>query len=550
MQNIRGTGFIGVYNRAGKLIRDGVNNLLLRQPAQTQQLEHTGDKYLRYGSNDSFPLKLAKSIQDSVTASSCLNSFSKFVRGAGFSDADLKKMIVNRQGETLWDVHNKVSQAYSSFRGFAICVKYNALADIVEFYNVPFQYCRLGEPDAEGFISKIHYNPFFGTGEERTDQTVCYDVFNPDKTVVLSQIQQKGYKGQILYFGETTPLSPFYPMPVFASAMNWMMIEAAIALFHKENLDNGFFQSVILRIIGDPNAESTHPDDQEWDEENERFKSIKTMGERFNIEMQKFSGAERVGNIMVQWGQSKDEWPDVITFPTNANQELFTGLSSEAIDKICLAFNMPAILANVQKGASLGGDGNLIRVSVKLMQSRVKDDQINLQNTYEKILRNMVKPYTNEVVILNYNPYQELEPIDKNIWDALSTDEKRKYIKENTNYPILEDEVLPAPEQQNRILNALWSDYPEKAKQNAREALRLKDKMECGTKNGWQRTEQIANGMPISYKDVKRVYTFLNKNQWAENKLMNESCDTLLFQAWGGREMLEWAGQKIKSIEL
>lgn len=533
--------FIGVYNRVRGFI-DDTKNLIYRQPAQTQQIDQA-QRYLPYGINDAFPLKLAKAVQDSVTASSCLNVVAKFIRGSGFTDQATQLKPVNAQKETFWEVHHKLSQSLAAFRGLAICVKYSGAGVITSWYQIPFQYCRLGKPDDKGFISQIVYNPFFGTQEDRTNDTLYYDVFNPDPEVVKKQIarDKNKYKGQILYFGETTPLSPFYPYPVFASAMNWMNIENAISVFHKENLDNGFFQSVLLRLIGDPTAESTHPEDQEWDETNQRYKSTKTVGERFNIEMQKFSGAERVGNIMVQWGSNKDEWPDVVAFPSNGNNELFTALSNEAINKIALSFNVPSVLANINTGANLGGDGNVIRVSVKLMQSRVQDDQMILRGIYAKL--------GYQVEIVNYNPFPEMEPIDKEVWAALTSQEKRQWIKENTKYPILEAATIQ-PQAKLEISNALHHDYPEQAKKNAQRAFEMKDRSECGTKNGWVRCENISKGMPLSYKDIKRIYSFLNKNSWAENKLINESCDALLFNAWGGRAMLDWAGNKINSIEL
>lgn len=540
--------FIGVYNRVRGFI-DDTKNAIYRQPAQTQQIDGA-EKYITYGINDAFPLKIAKAIQDSPTASACQDVVCSFIKGSDFTDPSYAGKIVNSYGETFWEVHSKVCDTISTFKGFALCIKYNAQQKPVSVYHVPFQYCRLGKPDSSGIISKIKYNPFFGTGMERVGDSEEWDVFNPDPKVIANQQQaQKGkYKGQIFYWCKTTPLSPYYSYPVWASAMNWMMIESAIATFHKENLDNGFFQSVLLRIIGDPTAESTHPDDIEIDSEG-TTKSVRTIGERFNLEMQKFSGAERVGNIMVQWGSTKDEWPDIQAFPTNGNQDLFTALSNEAINKITLSFKLPAVLANIQSGANLGGDGNVIRVSVKLMQSRVKDDQMVITQAYNKIFGPMG---INDIQIVNYNPYPELEAIDKNIWDALTTEEKRQWIKENTNYPIISTATTPQPQGPTAFLedarNALHTDYPEQAKKNAAIALQYRDKG-CGGAAGWKRTEEIAKGSPIPYKEIKRIYNYLKKTSWAENKLIHENCDALLYSAWGGRPMQDWAAAKILSVE-
>lgn len=558
--------FIALYNQ--------VKDLIQRQPSK----ETTND-YIPYGSGDSYPLKTAKAIQDSITANACLDTLTKFIRGAEFSEADLNLKIVNKTGETFFDFHKKVSESFAQFRGFAICVKYNLEGKISAFYSIPFESCRLGKPDDTGQISKIYYNPLYGTEtpffrskegvvyaqSESGDKkyTECYDTFNPDPAIVNAQVvkstkkgQKSTFKGQILYYGETSPLSRFYPFPKYNSAVNWMIIEAKIGEFHVKNLDNGFFQSVLMRFVGDPNQESTHPDDQSWDETNSVYKSTRTVGERMNIEMQKFSGSSKVGNVMVQWGQNKDEFPDIQAFPTNANNELFTSLTTGAVEKIALGFNVLPVLANIQSGASLGGDGNLLRTSIKVMQSRTADDQKTLEETYSKLLTNFYEPYTGEISIVDYNPFPEMGAVDKTIWDSLTTVEKRTWIKENTDFPIIDVTAVPetpkpAAPPVPKAMNALWSDYPEGAKKNAATALSYREnKGECMTKMGWDRTEMIAKGMPMTYKDVKKIYNYLNKISWAKDRLINESCESLQHMGWGGVDMFDWAGAKIKSIEL
>lgn len=606
-------------------IYDLFKNAIKRLPAKPHQVDFS-ERYIPYGTEDAFPLKLAQAIQNSVTASACAETKSKFVRGDKFSEDALNNLVINKTGETFLEFHARMSDAITPFETVAAAIKYNPEGKIVGVYCIPHEYCRLGKPDAKGFIYKIKYNPFFGTGEEQIKDTEEYDVFNPDPQIVLSQIARAGkqpYKGQILYWGRTTPMSRFYSYPAIASAMNWMKIEANISEFHNKNLENGFFQSVILKLIGDPNQPSSHPNDQYFDEATQSYKTTKTLGERFNEEMQMFSGSLRVGNVMAMWAANKDEWPTVEPFPTNGNQEFFTALSTEAIDKIALSFNVPAILANIQRGATLGGDANQIRLAVKLMQSRVRDQQTTLINLYKKILPNMVTPYNGPIEIVNYNPFPEMEPIDANVWQVLRDDERRQYIKENTKYPITEQvkektkvktegvppeqlqaqaqlrgsvggvqgilsiqeafasgrtselsaitilkEIYGFDEDTSRDLlglesiektppqpaasfkNMLFTDYPEAAKKNAKRALDTRaGNPTCMTKMGWERTENIANGLPLSYQNVKRVYRYLDKIRWAKDKLMNESCEAVQYMGWGGEAMYQWSAEKIKSIE-
>lgn len=533
--------FVGLYKRAKALIQ--------RQPAGTGQKDLARDILPYFPGDNAWPLKHAKSIQDSETATACLDTVIKFTRGSGFSKPELEKVKANKD-QNFWEFHLDVVKSWRTFKGFYINVKYNRRAEPVEWYVLPFENCRLAVPDERGYISKVIYNPFFGVAlEEKRDQDKDYYTFNPDPKVVAEQMAECGrsYPGQVFYYGETTPLSRFYPRPQEASVHPWMKIEAAISVFHEENLDGGMFQSVLLRMIGDPNASSQHPDDQYWNESQQAWVSTRTVGQRFNDEMQQFTGSARVAAFMVQWAAKVEEWPDLQPFPSNNNSEIMNALSDRATDKIALGFNVPGILANVVKGGQLGGDGNQVRVAVKLMQSRTADDQKMLTMQYEKI---GLVPRGTDLKITPYNPFPELEIIDKQIWEALTVEERRLWIEENTPYKLLPtptaQPALPA-HTQAKISNVLWTDYPEKARENAKKALNWADKCP-GTKMGRERSQRIIDGLPLSFKEVQSIYRWMTKNAWAKDRIPGEDCNAVLYLAWGGADMEKWAGERIKSI--
>ena len=138
---------------------------LWRQPAPKNSA--TVDKYLPYnsldGGFDNFPLTWDKAIQESPSASSCLSTISDFIEGFGFSDTNLEKIVVNGKGETFWQIHHKTVKSFAEFEGFYWLLRFNALSGVTEWEVLPFENCRLGVPDDKGYISKIYYNPFFGT---------------------------------------------------------------------------------------------------------------------------------------------------------------------------------------------------------------------------------------------------------------------------------------------------------------------------------------------------------------------------------------------------
>lgn len=534
---------------------------LVRQEATPTQKDYT-KQIIPYGNNDNFPLRLARLVQNSPTASSCIDTKVDFIEGSGFSDPNLSDKIINGRGERFGDIHALNSDAFGTFEGFAINVKYNSEGKPSELYSVPFEYCRFGIPDTYGVIGQIHVNPHFGDGEWRETDTEIYDSYNPDPEVVLLQQARDTspdngkciYKGQILYVGTTGPLSRFYPAPKYYSCKNWMAIDEAISGFHKHNIDNGFFQSVLFKMIGEENAPSTHPDDQKWDDATNQYVPIpgRTLGYRFNIEMQKFTGWEKAGNVMVLWAAMKEAMPELQAFPATTNSELFKTLSDLTTEQIARATKVPAILANISSGASLGGDGNIIRASVKLMQQRVIKTHAMFERVYKGLLSKMAEPFNGDVKILHYNPFPELEKIDPLIWAALSLPEQRKWIKKNTEFELVEAEpaTTPAPTVTNKFSNISYSNYPEKAKQLAKKAKDFREKTgsNCGGKGGREMTDDIIAGKPLSFKAIKRIYNFLNKNQVHKSKVFSDSCEAVLYQGWGGDEMLNWAQNIISSI--
>ena len=101
-----------------------------------------------------------------------------------------------------------------------------------------------------------------------------------------------------------------------------------------------------------------------------------------------------------------------------------------------------------------------------------------------------------------------------------------------------------------------YADYPDTAKNNARKALNHKkdNGSSCGTRVGWLRANQIANGEGLSEDTVQRTYSFLSRAEtYDQGKYFdedgNEICGSIMYDAWGGSAMRDWAEAKFKNIE-
>lgn len=298
---------------------------------------------------------------------------------------------------------------------------------------------------------------------------------------------------------------------------------------------------------GNPNDPSTNPDYQ-----NVNNGQPATVAEVFDHYISKnFMGRGNHSTLMVQWVANTEEAPTVVTIPTSANSDLFVTLDNQAIKKITVGWDVPAILANIHEGVSLGGDGNMVRVAVKLMQQRVIKKQRQLTDAYSLVLSKWVTPYTQPVTIVPYNPYPELEKIDPQIWEALSIEERRQWVNDNTEIELIDTEVETPQAPNAKIINVVPLSFPDKVRANAKKAIEYQDKMglKCAGAGGRGIAQSIVDNQNMGIRQLKRIYNYLKKKQNFANSPFNEGCEAVLYQAWGGKEMFDFLEVKLKDLD-
>lgn len=451
----------------------------------------------------------------------------------------------------MFQLHKKTCKDFGEFEGFAWHFMYDGMGKITEWNLLPFENVRLGKPDSSGWISKIFYNPYFGTKDYKTvkQDTICYDVYNPkavkDQILALGK-KANTYRGQVLFVGTVNALSRFYPLPEAHSAIKWMKIESGVSDYHEDNINNGFLQPSMLAMIGNPDEPVHNPDAESTEEPITRAEAFDDMLSK------NFMGAKRVGNLMVGWFANKEELPVAIPFPSNNTGDLFVTVANQAIKMILTAFKVPGILANIHEGASLGGDGNMLRVAVKLMQQRVIKKQRILTDAYQMVLQNFQKPYVQEITIAPYNPYPELEVLDDKIWNEMSSDERRDWIEKNTEIELFDDDVLPtapnAPQQ--RISNVIPVSFPEDIRNSIKKALDYQEKMQlkCDSRGGRMLSEAIINNQNLGFRSLNRLYKYLKRNSQYENALYSEGCEAVKYHAFGGKKMEKFLEGELKRV--
>jgi hypothetical protein len=525
-----------------------IYSLVQREFAYTTQIDHSG-KYIPYFENDNFPVELSSLVQGSPTATACLSTLTDFITGEGFNEgADLENLVINKQGLKLFQFHSICASSISNKWGVACIVRFNKIGGITEIIDIPFGYCRLGIPDDNGVISKIKYNPYFGTGLYKKTDTVEYDVFNPDRAAIQFAKDPK-WKGQIFWAGIRDEKHPFYPVPDYYSAKHWMNVEKNAGIYFDENLENGFLQDAVIKLLGDPNDPSGMQDSDGKDIP----KSV-----AFDNEMTKNfgKGAKTRHRLMAWWANTKEEFPTLEAFPNSGNPDLFRLQDEHAIKKITIATKVPGVLANINDTNNFSGEQ--IRPAVKLMQQRAVRFQDFLLDFYSQMLSRLaVNPVTEMITIVDYNPYPDVDSVDPQTWASLTEPERRKWIKDHTEIEI-QDEVQPTtptpspqPTIENKIVALHFNSYPKKAQLNVKRALEWQEKMgtKCSTAFGLKLSQAILDGIPLGPKEIRRLSNNLSKNMLYKDRQYSESCEAVLFDAWGGVDMMIWANDKVKELK-
>lgn len=417
------------------------------------------DKIIYFGKNNDFPQVLASAVKDSHTARACLETKSQFIEGGGFSNEDIGNVVINDKGHTMNDLHHSNSIDLSYFDGFSNFQKWkpNQGGSVSDIYFKPFELFRMGLPDKKTTeIKKIAFNRKFGDPSDyKPEETVFYDVFTSNRdNIVKMLIEGRGtFKGTVSYYCRNTPNSRYYSDPHYYSGIEWLFVDAKIGEFHERNIDNNFLLSAIFKMVGDPDKQIV----EEYTDDNGDTKTrvIGTVGESFDEMMrQRFSGSKSGGAAIALWSKMKEQFPEIEAFPANTHHELFLALQDMTSRNITIATGVPAILANIPFGASLNGEGDNIRQSIKMMQSRVVSYHRLLETYYNKI-KEVYDPLKKAVgddliKITPYSPLPEEDMMPEMVWDALSDQEKRRWISDNTNIEIEIDgdteDIIDQPE--------------------------------------------------------------------------------------------------------
>lgn len=333
-----------------------------------------------YGDDNLYPQTLRNIIQASSTGSECAERFADFIEGNGFKDVSFAAYTVNRRGDTADDLHTLICKDMAIFNGFAVHVNYNILGQIVEIQHVPFENCRLLEEDSAGCVAKIAVHPDWTGKKTRNGEKIrvdkanidYIDVFNPNKDVVLSQIESAGgieyYKGQILWVSLDGNF--IYPTGKGDRVATEMSTDEGLANVKYRNVRNNFLPAGMIVTKRGSNPPS---DDEEEEDSGFSDNLIKLQGD---------TNASKLLDVEIE---ADEEKPEFVPITVQNYDKEFTATDSSVVERIYSAYGQePWYCIRVGK---VGFSGDILEDAFEYYNSVVSKQQRAIERAFQRVFR-------------------------------------------------------------------------------------------------------------------------------------------------------------------
>lgn len=265
--------------------------------------EVNGKDFISWGDNNQYPQYLFSLYSDCATLQSIINGTSDFICGNDvICNISQFATTINKKGETISELIQRIAVDYLIFGGFAIQVIKDINNNPTELYYIDFSKLRTDKKNEVIFYSE-DWDKSFGRVKY-----ISYPKFNPTDKNPTSIIYYKGNKTR------TT-----YPTPLYNASIIACELEKKINRYHINEISNNFLSSKII------NFNSGVPDDD-----------LKGEIER-NIN-EKFSGEENAGRILISFNENKENETTVTDITQDSFADRYNALSKRMREQIFTAF--------------------------------------------------------------------------------------------------------------------------------------------------------------------------------------------------------------------
>ena len=250
--------------------------------SQPKFVEKKNQEWISYGADNRYPAHLLSLLNTSAKHNAIVNGKANFIAGKGivFEDETKQYLVeesINRNGETINDILDKVALDIETFGGCYLEVIYNPFGSATSLYHIDYIKVRSNVDNTYFYVS---------------DQ---WDTKNkPDDIEGIAAFDENNKSGkQIIYIKEYRPGVNTYTLPTYQGAMNYIELDVAVSEFHLNAIHNGMMPSKLISF----NNGSPTQEEQAVIERNMR---------------NKFSGEKNAGKFILSFNKDQASAPTIL----------------------------------------------------------------------------------------------------------------------------------------------------------------------------------------------------------------------------------------------
>jgi hypothetical protein len=352
-------------NTAEKQIDDGIVVIKFSDSKIPEFKEVRNKEWILYGENNLYPEYLLYLYNKADRHGAIINSKTKYICGSGLKKnqnieggfnswteeingqkVEHRASIINRDGETMFDILKKSQKDIEIFGGFRWAVIKNRLGQVCEIYHVDFYKFRK-DKDTDGYWYSEDWT-------KSRVEAKYYNKFDPN--------DHADTNFQVFAFNEYRPGCDWYPMPGYIGCNNYIEVDIEISKFHLSSIKNGMTPSKMIQFYtGEP-------------EESKK----KAIEKRFK---DKFAGSENAGRFILVFNSNKEKTVDIDDLSGSENDKMFDILNKTVEQHIITGHEVVSpMLFGIKTEGQLGGNNELRTAYQIFINTYGKPKQDELEN--------------------------------------------------------------------------------------------------------------------------------------------------------------------------
>jgi hypothetical protein len=312
----------------------------------------TSKGYL-FGENGTFPMEINHLYNQSPLHSSIINFKTLLTVGNGFTTTDVikpeEKISLNQLTNQFKNILDEIGMDYYLHSRIGIKVSWNEdHTRIIKLTRLAPVNLRINEvnDDMEPIEFIFSYN--FNNSKYPVKKYPVFDILKKDQ------------REQVYYHQRTSPTTNIYSEPTYTSALNWIIMDAEMAEYHRHNIQNSLNPSMLIQIYEKPGT----PEEQ----------SMIVNGIN-----QTFGGTNKTGKAMVTFTDGKDLAPSITQMQPNQLDETFLTLTDTIQRQICYAHTINPNLLGLKTPGSLGSSNELGLSYEILLKNQIEPSQKKIE---------------------------------------------------------------------------------------------------------------------------------------------------------------------------